>query len=74
MAKRISQGPIRRCVVCNSKSHARYWKDGVCPICGQGLGYRLSLHGGLNDEEITKLKAKERDLKRRLGNKPLGIA
>jgi len=45
---------IRRCRYCGNKTHHKFWKDGVCPICGSGKGYVESTHGGLISKQIEE--------------------
>ena len=47
---------IRRCRHCGNKTHHKFWKDEVCPICGFGKGYSESTHGGLIEREIKEQK------------------
>lgn len=52
---------IRRCLNCGYKTHHRYWKGDVCPICENASSYVESTHGGLGPVEIFAAKKNLRD-------------
>lgn len=59
-------GVIRRCLNCNHKTHHRYWESDSCPICGMGVGFLLSLHGGLTKREINEKRKQWQRREKRL--------
>lgn len=53
--------PIRRCIMCQAKTHRRYWQQDICPVCQDMTGaYVNSCHGGLLEQEIQELKKKKK--------------
>lgn len=46
---------IRRCVICNEKTHQRFWNGPECPLCHSAEGFVESAHGGLAEKEIKEI-------------------
>lgn len=66
MPRQKPRQPIRRCLNCNHKIHRRFWKNDVCPICGEPIGFSLSSHGGLKERDLLAIRGEWR--RKKIGN------